>query len=110
MSFKFSTDQNAQYRPEILTPTNESDFLRIKDLKRNEFVLVSDQIDSQVADLIKSETPSRTIPQLELNNLVSSFFKNLDKEKFGNWVYFPWKNTLWAYLQRKCVLIGNLKH
>lgn len=101
MSFKFSTDQNAQFKPEILNPDNDSDYLKIKDLIRNEFVLVSDQIDSQVADLIKSENPNRTIPQEELSALVSNFFINRNKEKFGNWVYFPWKNNLVHILSKE---------
>jgi molybdopterin/thiamine biosynthesis adenylyltransferase len=94
MSFKFSTDQNVQYVPEILKPEDDSDYLRIKDLINDEFVLVSDPIESQVADLIKSEQPERTIPSQEVNTLVQDFFRKTDREKYGNWVFFPWKRTL----------------
>ncbi len=94
MSFKFSTDQNVQYLPEILNPNEDLDYRRIKDLFRDDFVLVSDPIESQVGDLIKSENPDRTIPSQELATLVQEFFKNRDKEKYGNWVFFPWKKTL----------------
>ncbi|MBN3583336.1 Rv1355c family protein [Algoriphagus aestuarii] len=94
MPFKFSTDQSDHYIPEILNPTVESDYLRIKDLLNYEFVSVLDPIDSQVADLIKSENPDRTIPASELADKVEEFFKKVEKEKFGNWVYFPWKNTM----------------
>ncbi|WP_296699091.1 Rv1355c family protein [Algoriphagus sp.] len=94
MSFKFSTDQNVQYIPQILNPNKNSDYLRIKELLVDDFVLVSDPIESQVADLIKSENPSRTIPNQELMSLVQDFFEKTDKDKYGNWVFFPWKNTL----------------
>jgi len=94
MSFKFSIDQNVQYLAEILHPNENLDYLRIKDLLNDEFTLVSDPIESQVADLIKSKHPDRTIPIEELNTLVQEFFKKTDKEKFGNWVFFPWKKTL----------------
>lgn len=94
MSIKNFADQNVNYSAVILNPSLDADWLKIKELQKNEFVFVLDQIDSQVGDLIKSENPERTIPSQELESLIQSFFKELEKEKYGNWVFFPWKNTL----------------
>lgn len=94
MSIKNFADQNVNYSAVILNPTLESDWLKIKELQKSEFVFVSDQIESQIGDLIKSENPERTIPSQELEGLVQNFINKIEKDKYGNWVFFPWKNTL----------------
>lgn len=94
MPFKFPIDQNDQYVPVILNPSIDSDYLRIIDHFENDSISILDPIDSQVADLIKSENPDRTLPSEELQARVELFFKERDRNTFGNWVYFPWKKTL----------------
>ncbi|WP_373399594.1 hypothetical protein V8V91_07820 [Algoriphagus halophilus] len=94
MSIKNFADQNVNYSAVILNPTLESDWLKIKELQKSEFVFVSDQIESQIGDLIKSENPERTIPSQELDDLVQNFLNKLEKDKYGNWVFFLGK-ILW---------------
>ncbi len=94
MSLKFPTDQSGQYIPEILNPAIDSDYLRIKNFFKSDSISILDPIESQVSDLIKSENPDRTLPSEELKAKVESFFKEKDRDMFGNWVYFPWKKTL----------------
>lgn len=94
MSIKISTDQNDQYLPILLNPQLKDDWLRISRLFEDNITIVSDQIESQVSDLIKSQNPDRTIPSGELDILVKEFFSDKEKVKYGNWVYYPWKNIL----------------
>lgn len=72
-------------------PQQKEEILRLKEMP---YVVVVDQIESQVTDLIKAETPSKTFSQEELSKKVKEFFQEVDHETFGMWVYYPWKNHI----------------
>lgn len=87
-------DLKDQIKPLIFFPSNPTDWEEIQELRSSNFVQTIDEIDSQVIDLIKSDNPEYQFSKAELNLRLIEFFKDKDKDVFGNWVYFPWKNTL----------------
>lgn len=87
-------DLKDQIQPLIFIPTNANDWEEIQELRLNNYVQTIDEIDSQVIDLIKSDNPELQFSKEELNLRLVDFFKDREKDFFGNWVYYPWKNTL----------------
>lgn len=90
---------DVNYRPLILSPNSLQDSLKILELKNNSSTMVMDTIESQVWDLIKINHPSQFFSPEELKEKVKDFFKETDKDVFGVWVYYPWRNTLVRILE-----------
>ncbi|MDP2039765.1 MAG: Rv1355c family protein [Algoriphagus sp.] len=95
------SDLGDQVYPVLYNPSDPSDLEGIQNLKANSFIYVVDEIDSQVSDLIKSQSPEYQFSKEELQERVKDFFRDKDKERFGNWVYYPWKYTLVHLLPEK---------
>lgn len=83
-----------QVYPVFFNPRVDLDWVKIQEIKSLPFVTVVDQIDSQVSDLIKLENPEIQFAKEELNTRVKSFFEKQERDFYGNWVYYPWKQTL----------------
>lgn len=80
--------------PIIYNPKVSSDFEELLEIKKISHIQIIDKIESQVADLIKSQHPQRQLSISDLEELVSNFFIENDKETYGNWVLYPWKFAL----------------
>lgn len=94
MFTKSRFDPKDQIRPVVYSPLSKTDWKEIQDLRSNSYVHTIDEIDSQVTDLIKADNPEVQFSREELENRVLSFFKGKIPDFFGNWVYYPWKQTL----------------
>ncbi len=94
MPTKHRTDHQDQVQPVIFNPSNQSDWEEIKKLRSNPGVYTLDAIDSQVSDLVKANQPEIQLSKLETDRMVADFFKERARDFFGNWVFYPWKNTL----------------
>lgn len=80
--------------PELLNPEDSEDWKRICDLRSNSTVFISDEIFSQVSDLIKANHPESQLTKDQLGLRVEEFFAEIESDKYGNWFYYPWKNVL----------------
>lgn len=80
--------------PELLNPEDSKDWKRICDLRSNSTVFISDEIFSQVSDLIKANHPESQLTKDQLGLRVEEFFAEIESDKYGNWFYYPWKNVL----------------
>ena len=94
-------DLKDRFAPEIYFPTNEEDWTRIEELKKLPFLTIVDEIDAQVGDLIKANYPEKTFSKQELQQEIRNYLPESEKDRFGNWVYYPWKNTLVHILSEK---------
>jgi tRNA A37 threonylcarbamoyladenosine dehydratase len=101
MSINQSFELDSQIYPKILSPVISSDWDEIVTLRDSKYVSVVDQIESQIADLIKADHAEHQFTKEELKTLVDEFFEKNDKEKYGNWVFFPWKTSLVHILPEK---------
>lgn len=78
----------------LLDPQKKSDaklLIRLFDLP---MLVKVDEIESQVSELIKLRNPTRNFSKEELLREVEEFFEINGKFDYGNWVYYPWKNTI----------------
>lgn len=89
------------YRPLILSPMSPADSKKIAALKNHGSIFVSDTIESQVGELIKVNHPTERFSPEVLQEMVTAYFEETDKEAFGVWVYYPWRNTLVRVLEEK---------
>lgn len=87
-------DLKDRFTPEIYFPRIESDWTKIEELKRLPYLTVVDEIDAQVGDLVKANFPEKTFSKQELQKEIRNFLPESEKDRFGNWVFYPWKNTL----------------
>jgi len=87
-------DWNDQFLPLLLNPSVSSDWQVIEDLKSNPQIRVCDEIQSQVEDLIKGNHPDLQLSKAELTERAKDFLKNSDGDKYGCWVFYPWKYSL----------------
>jgi tRNA A37 threonylcarbamoyladenosine dehydratase len=86
--------QKDRFTPEIFNPRINSDWEKLIQIKEFPLTYVVDEIDSQVADLIKANHPELTFSKEELSTKVREFLPASEKDFYGNWVFYPWKNTL----------------
>ncbi|HSF55388.1 MAG TPA: Rv1355c family protein [Algoriphagus sp.] len=87
--------------PIILDPNDSQDWEEIKRLRSTIHVQTIDAIDSQVLDLVKANNPEVQLSKSELESRVKDFFRDIERDFYGNWVFFPWKNTLVHILPEK---------
>lgn len=57
-------------------------------------IKVSDQLHSQLRELVKSMHPKNKFNSSELDKLAQEHLNNIPSEEYGAWVYYPWLNKL----------------
>lgn len=87
-------DPHDQILPHIFHPKNDQDWESLVSLRSNPTLRIVDEIFSQVEDLIKAGHASEVLTKEQIKDKVRQFFKDLDPERYGCWVYYPWKFTL----------------
>lgn len=87
-------DWNDQFLPQLLNPSLSSDWQVIEDLKSNPQIRVCDEIQSQVEDLIKGSHPDLQLSKTELAERAKHFLNTRDADRYGCWVFYPWKYSL----------------
>lgn len=101
MSLKSLILIDHHYRPLLLFPNSLQDSKKIMEFKKNPSTIIFDTLEMQVGELIKINHPYRTFTQEELVERVENFFKETDKNTYGVWVFYPWRNTLVRVLAEK---------
>ncbi|GAB3221796.1 ThiF family adenylyltransferase [Algoriphagus aestuariicola] len=94
MPTKYQADRSDQASPMILDPNVDRDWEKIQKLRSDNYVTKVDAIDSQVSDLIKMTHPQTKLSQEEIEQRIEEFFEGKQRDRYGNWVFYPWKNTL----------------
>lgn len=93
MKFINNLDEISQSEHLILQPEDSSEMDLINQLASDPRVQVLDQIKSQIAEWIKLSNPKVTFSKDALKDEVNKFLKK-NGSQYGNWVYYPWRNTL----------------
>jgi tRNA A37 threonylcarbamoyladenosine dehydratase len=94
MLTKSQFDLNDQIKPLILSPIIAGDWEVIKALRAEKYVHTIDEIESQVIDLIKADNPEVPLSKEEIKIQLVDFFLAKERDLYGVWVFYPWKNTL----------------
>lgn len=101
MSLKSQAPLLSAVAPVILNPQISEDWEQIQQIKSDERNLIIDEIFSQVSDLIKADFPDKSFTKEELTQKTKNFFDAIDSDRFGNWIFYPWKYTLVHILPEK---------
>lgn len=101
MSFNSFLDIDTEYRPLLFFPNSPQDSKKIMELKKNSSTIILDTLERQVGELIKINHPYRTFSKEEIKEKVEDFFKEKDKNNYGVWVFYSWRNTLVRVLAEK---------
>ncbi|MEX0882835.1 MAG: ThiF family adenylyltransferase [Cyclobacteriaceae bacterium] len=91
------------YKPFILSPQSQEDNEIIKKLKESGKVMFFDTFELQLTELIKILNSKRKLSLEELSEKKLDFYEMSGKPLFenGNWIYYPWRNTLIRILEEK---------
>ncbi|WP_437935364.1 Rv1355c family protein [Sorangium sp. So ce341] len=87
--------ESTEWRPRLFRPAREADAEALGRLLRDDArVRVFDAIDRQLADLVKTRHPSRTLDAREIARLVEEHLGGAPREAYGVWVHYPWSHRL----------------
>ena len=87
-------DWKDQFLPLLLNPSISSDWQVIEELKSNPLIRICDEIQSQIEDLIKGNHPEIQLSKNQLKQMALDFLSERDADKYGCWVFYPWKYSL----------------
>ncbi|EON76239.1 putative MOLYBDOPTERIN BIOSYNTHESIS PROTEIN MOEY [Lunatimonas lonarensis] len=82
------------YKPEILSPRIQKEKQRIEFLLHQPGVFIVDEIGRQLDELIKIDHPSNQLVEADFGRIRLRYLDGEPIEDCGNWVWYPWRNTL----------------
>ncbi|WP_057938399.1 ThiF family adenylyltransferase [Algoriphagus resistens] len=94
MSRKMDVPFDEEYKPLIINASDGDSGRILERLQQDSSLRIHDEIKSQIGDLIKLRNPHRKYSADELGEAIIGFFGSQSPEKYGNWVYYPWRNCL----------------
>ena len=87
-------NEGDNYTPEFFRLSDSSSKLPLeKLLSGNPHLMITDNIEGQVRELIKSRNP-KGLKKEELKELTDAQFGNQPTDMYGVWVFYPWLNKL----------------
>lgn len=90
------------YRPSHFSMDSAADAESLEKLtSSNPNLLVSDSIRSQLEDLVKIQSPSRTFDEHQLNESIDQILAGRSENEYGCWIHYPWSNRLVHLLPEK---------
>ncbi len=89
-----SNHSKSIYQPVFFDLTVLNDKENLKNLlDNNQSINIIDTIGEQLKELIKIENPSHQFPEKEIEKIIKNKLGE-EPEKYGIWVYYPWKGLL----------------
>ncbi len=85
------------YTPIIIPAGAASSGLKnLELLKKKEGVVIFDEIKSQLKELVKSQNPKTNFKENpeKYQHYIEDYLAGRPENRIGNWVYYPWRNTL----------------
>ncbi|WP_209331485.1 ThiF family adenylyltransferase [Lunatimonas salinarum] len=82
------------YKPQILSPRSPLEKDQINFFLNRSNTIVVDEIERQLDELIKIDHPSEQLGEADLKRYRQDYLRGDRMENFGNWVWYPWRNTL----------------
>ena len=93
-NFKSVDNQRFNYKPDFFRLRDDSSRLPLELLlSENPHISVTDEIEGQVRELVKSRYPSG-LKKEDLDRKVNSIFDEKSMDSYGVWVFYPWVNKL----------------
>ncbi|WP_158559416.1 Rv1355c family protein [Deminuibacter soli] len=90
-----SLKENNLHTPVFYRLNNEKDAAALQQLlHQNTHIRVYNTLASQLKELVKSRTPSRTLTTAEIEAGIKHILNDTDADAYGVWVYYPWSSRL----------------
>ena len=91
------------FKPILFSSKIKEDNNDLKKLLATGKVMVFDSFDLQLAELIRTQNPSKKLSPEETTEKKKEFYSNsgLPEAENGVWVYYPWRNTVVRILEEK---------
>jgi nitroreductase/molybdopterin/thiamine biosynthesis adenylyltransferase len=86
-----------EYSPIIIPADGDAlSVEKLTDLKNRENVTVLDTIEGQVKELVKCRNPKTNFKENpeKYQHFIEDYLAGREFNQIGNWVYYPWRNTL----------------
>lgn len=82
------------WKPIFYHPDSDKDLNNLIELTQKESPQITNDIESQLAELVKSRHPKRKLTTVEIERLVSDHLNGKEADHYGVWVHYPWSNRL----------------
>ncbi|HEY0898318.1 MAG TPA: ThiF family adenylyltransferase [Sphingobacteriaceae bacterium] len=90
------------YKPILLRKIDPADRQALENLhSQNQISFISDQLDSQLKELIKLRHPGQKLTDHESKDLITRHLQGNSIDDYGVWVYYPWNQSLVHLLDEK---------
>lgn len=101
---KLKTSQqqaNLVHRPRFFRLTNNTDKEEFDLLLKDSDLLLTDEIESQIGELIKINNPGKKFSTNDLLSETKKFLNGCSIDAYGVWIYYPWSRRLVHSLDEK---------
>ena len=82
------------YHPKFFDLFSEEHNNQLIALIEEQAPIITDDIESQLAELVKARNPKRKFGADELDGAVTTHLDGVDINRYGTWVYYSWSNRL----------------
>lgn len=93
--------QGHSWQPIILHPVLDPDWHSIQQLQSDTTVTVFDTLLEQLDEWVETNLPNKTLNHQERQMLVKEALGDMDPQRYGVWVYYPWKRYLVHLLHKE---------
>lgn len=87
-------ERGGEYKPRIFSASENEDVRHLKDILALPGIIVIDTIENQLTELIKIDHPGINLAMSDMEIYLRAYLGDLTLEQYGNWVYYPWRNTV----------------
>lgn len=85
----------SSWKPEFIRLNEgEESVERFKELVHSRCVHITNDIESQIAELVKARNPKKKLAGAELDSAVEAHLDGTPIDQYGVWVHYPWSNRL----------------
>lgn len=87
-------EHSSEYRPSFFRLGNREDAERLALILERPGIQVSNELHSQLRELVKSLNPKQKLSSSELDEAAKAHLGNTPQHEYGVWVYYPWLNKV----------------
>lgn len=89
-----SKQHQKEYKPTFFRLTSPEDRAKLSQILELPGIQVSNELHSQLRELVKSLNPSKKFTSPELDEAAKAYLGQTPQEEYGAWVYYPWLNKV----------------
>ena len=91
---RLTTEDCTTWSPEIFSPDDREDRLKLEQLLKQPNLKVIDKIDEQLLDLVKTRMPAKAFNADSAQEAIRQELAGKLRAEYGHWIHFPWSQRL----------------